>query len=62
MSMAGENFDPMMLRLQLALLRADHQFTNRRVQVQAIAEALEAQIQHSHDQRRAGSHPGITDG
>jgi type I restriction enzyme, R subunit len=32
-----------MLRLQLALVRADPQFTNLRTQVQAIAEALEEQ-------------------
>ncbi len=32
-----------MLRLQLALLRADSQFARLRVQVKAIAEALEAQ-------------------
>jgi type I restriction enzyme R subunit len=39
----AKRFDLLMLRLQLALLRADPQFTKIRVQVQAIAEALEAQ-------------------
>jgi len=39
----AKRFDLLMLRLQLALLRADSQFARLRVQVRAIAEALEAQ-------------------
>src|SRR5271166_1984037 len=39
----AKRFDLLMLRLQLALLRADPQFTKLRVQVQGIAEVLEAQ-------------------
>ena len=39
----AKRFDLLMLRLQLALLRANPQFARLREQLQAIAEALEAQ-------------------